>query len=158
MSKWSRQGLCVLLQSVVGKGQIMENSFHEITSGVGQEACPPDTQIRQEHGAPDLLDTGNSSSFKWVEPEVDNGYSYINAGTCPDCGAGMVRQGNCFSCPSCGWGCCGWVALPHLLRNERIWGLRDLKNWGVPDRTHIVCLTDWACLLSKKTGYVWKTG
>jgi len=48
-----------------------------------------------------------TSSFTWAEPDIDNGYSYINAGTCPDCGTGMVRQGNCFSCPSCGWGCCG---------------------------------------------------
>jgi len=119
----------------------MENSFYEITTGVGQSAnggCPPDTQsvfdrkalqekdyaCCQEHGAPDLLNTHrvfNSDTFItanepieaghartwWVEPVVDNGYSYINAGTCPDCGTGMNRQGNCFSCPSCGWGCCG---------------------------------------------------
>ncbi len=35
------------------------------------------------------------------------GYSYLNAATCPDCGAGMVRLGNCFSCPLCGFGGCG---------------------------------------------------
>jgi|GEM_PF-2085451 len=32
---------------------------------------------------------------------------YLNVATCPDCGAGMVRLGVCFSCPSCGWGSCG---------------------------------------------------
>ncbi len=33
--------------------------------------------------------------------------SYLNAGTCPDCGLGMVRLGTCMSCPSCGYGSCG---------------------------------------------------
>ncbi len=32
---------------------------------------------------------------------------YSNAGTCPDCGVGMVRLGTCMSCPSCGYGSCG---------------------------------------------------
>ncbi|MBK7141569.1 MAG: hypothetical protein IPH75_05775 [bacterium] len=32
---------------------------------------------------------------------------YSNAGTCPDCGLGMVRLGTCMSCPSCGYGSCG---------------------------------------------------
>ncbi len=32
---------------------------------------------------------------------------YLNAGTCPDCGGGMVRLGSCFSCPSCGYQNCG---------------------------------------------------
>jgi hypothetical protein len=26
---------------------------------------------------------------------------------CPDCGAAMVRLGNCFTCPICGYGGCG---------------------------------------------------
>jgi len=33
-------------------------------------------------------------------------YYYHNAASCPDCGAGMVRQGLCFTCPSCGFGGC----------------------------------------------------
>ena len=33
--------------------------------------------------------------------------SYLNSATCPDCGAGMVRIGMCFTCPSCGFGGCG---------------------------------------------------
>ena len=32
---------------------------------------------------------------------------YLNAGTCPDCGGGMIRLGSCFSCPSCGYQNCG---------------------------------------------------
>jgi len=32
---------------------------------------------------------------------------YLNVGTCPDCGSGMVRLGSCFSCPSCGYQNCG---------------------------------------------------
>jgi len=32
---------------------------------------------------------------------------YINAATCPDCGAAMVRLGSCFSCQSCGYESCG---------------------------------------------------
>lgn len=31
---------------------------------------------------------------------------YTNAATCPDCGAGMVRLGSCFSCQSCGYESC----------------------------------------------------
>lgn len=34
-------------------------------------------------------------------------YSYPNAASCPDCGAGMVRLGSCFACPLCGFGACG---------------------------------------------------
>jgi hypothetical protein len=34
-------------------------------------------------------------------------YSYPNAASCPDCGAGMVRLGSCLSCPLCGFGACG---------------------------------------------------
>jgi hypothetical protein len=33
--------------------------------------------------------------------------SYVQAATCPDCGAGMVRLGLCFTCPLCGFGGCG---------------------------------------------------
>ena len=34
-------------------------------------------------------------------------YCYHNAASCPDCGAGMGRQGRCFACPGCGFGGCG---------------------------------------------------
>ncbi len=32
---------------------------------------------------------------------------YVNAATCPDCGAGMVRLGLCTTCLACGYGSCG---------------------------------------------------
>lgn len=33
-------------------------------------------------------------------------YAYQNAATCPDCGSGMVKMGNCYSCQGCGFGSC----------------------------------------------------
>ena len=36
----------------------------------------------------------------------DDGCCYINAADCPDCGAGMIRQGLCFYCPLCGFDGC----------------------------------------------------
>ncbi|UCE23221.1 MAG: hypothetical protein JSU74_07900 [Candidatus Zixiibacteriota bacterium] len=33
-------------------------------------------------------------------------YTYLNAATCPDCGAAMVRLGGCFTCMSCGFASC----------------------------------------------------
>ena len=38
---------------------------------------------------------------------LDNYYTYVNAGTCPDCGASMFSQGGCFTCMSCGFSSCG---------------------------------------------------
>lgn len=40
------------------------------------------------------------------ENNYHDDYRYINVASCPDCGAGMVRQGFCFSCPVCGFGSC----------------------------------------------------
>jgi hypothetical protein len=37
----------------------------------------------------------------------DEDFCFHNAGTCPDCGSGLIRSGLCFSCPSCGFGTCG---------------------------------------------------
>ncbi len=36
----------------------------------------------------------------------DDDFCFHNAGTCPECGGGMVRSGACFSCPVCGFGSC----------------------------------------------------
>jgi len=33
-------------------------------------------------------------------------YAYHNAESCPDCSAGMIRQGRCCACPSCGFESC----------------------------------------------------
>ena len=48
---------------------------------------------------------GSSVFYTDREAETDN-YSYINAASCPDCGAGMIRLGGCLSCPVCGFGTC----------------------------------------------------
>jgi len=45
--------------------------------------------------------------FVSTEESSSDEISYLNAATCPDCGGGMVRLGNCFSCPSCGYQSCG---------------------------------------------------
>ena len=49
--------------------------------------------------------------FQLLSPDEDKaGHAcccYLNVGTCPDCGGGMVRLGSCFSCPSCGYQNCG---------------------------------------------------
>ncbi|HVP06728.1 MAG TPA: hypothetical protein VMS71_02720 [Candidatus Acidoferrum sp.] len=37
----------------------------------------------------------------------DDDFCFHNAGTCPECGGGMIRSGACFSCPVCGFGSCG---------------------------------------------------
>jgi hypothetical protein len=37
--------------------------------------------------------------------DSDN-YAYQNAATCPDCSGGMIRQGRCCACPSCGYESC----------------------------------------------------
>ena len=42
-----------------------------------------------------------------VDSMSTDGFYYLNAASCPDCGAGMVRQGLCFACPVCGFGGCG---------------------------------------------------
>ncbi len=83
----------------------MENSFQGIRSNIEESLEVSISNTDEFTTAEDPVEAGLVCT--WAEPVVDNGYSYINAGTCPDCGTGMVRQGNCFSCPSCGWGCCG---------------------------------------------------
>ncbi len=47
------------------------------------------------------LAVGEESQFH------DNDFCFHNAGTCPECGGGMIRSGACFSCPVCGFGSCG---------------------------------------------------
>ncbi len=54
-------------------------------------------------------DTAGYDNTAWLSDEggTDETCCYMNAATCPDCGAGMVRLGTCFTCPLCGWGSCG---------------------------------------------------
>ncbi len=52
---------------------------------------------------------GADLSFDWMNTPVSvagDSCCYHDVATCPDCNAGMVRLGGCFSCPSCGWGSC----------------------------------------------------
>ncbi|MFQ5485024.1 MAG: hypothetical protein ACE5DO_06795 [Desulfobacterales bacterium] len=50
----------------------------------------------------------NSPAGAFVDSQSNNEYcAYTNAATCPECESGMVRMGNCFNCPSCGFGSCG---------------------------------------------------
>ena len=37
----------------------------------------------------------------------DENFNYFNAASCPDCGNGMVRQGGCLLCITCGFSSCG---------------------------------------------------
>jgi hypothetical protein len=46
-----------------------------------------------------------AGSDGWVSSMAE--CHYENAGTCPDCGVGMVRHGLCLVCPTCGYGSCG---------------------------------------------------
>jgi hypothetical protein len=50
---------------------------------------------------PDSFEEGDRVHFS------DDDFHFHNAGTCPECGGGMVRSGACFSCPVCGFGSCG---------------------------------------------------
>jgi len=54
-------------------------------------------------------DFSNPHSLPSVElyqfADSDN-YAYQNAETCPDCAGGMIRQGRCCTCPSCGFESC----------------------------------------------------
>jgi len=54
-------------------------------------------------------DFGNQNQFLGVDlySFVDSdSYAYQNAEICPDCSAGMIRQGRCCACPSCGFESC----------------------------------------------------
>ena len=50
--------------------------------------------------------------FRWLstvdlfDSTDSDRYAYPNAETCPDCSAGMIRQGRCCACPSCGFESC----------------------------------------------------
>ena len=54
-------------------------------------------------------DFGNfpwSSGVDLFAPADSDRYAYLNGATCPDCSAGMIRQGRCCACPSCGFESC----------------------------------------------------
>jgi hypothetical protein len=69
----------------------------------------PQAQIDTGAFAIELYDgfADGSPNMFLGEPEQSHDYAVRNVATCPDCGAGMVRLGSCFSCPVCGFGGCG---------------------------------------------------
>lgn len=53
---------------------------------------------------------GSAMEFSraWDSPTSgQDDYIYHNVDTCPDCASGMIRQGRCCVCPSCGYERCG---------------------------------------------------
>ena len=45
--------------------------------------------------------------FVRFERDLNNeDYAYYNIASCPDCSGGMIRQGRCCVCPSCGFESC----------------------------------------------------
>jgi hypothetical protein len=73
---------------------------------IGTEAAPASAmQVSMATEA----DFGNFSWFSEVDlfdPTDSDRYAYLNVETCPDCSAGMIRQGRCCACPSCGFESC----------------------------------------------------
>lgn len=64
---------------------------------------------RQSEYTGSTFDTHFSPAAWEVSSARERGEDLVfrNAGTCPDCGSGMVRSGVCYSCPGCGYGQCG---------------------------------------------------
>ncbi|MDZ4724292.1 MAG: hypothetical protein SGI97_10370 [candidate division Zixibacteria bacterium] len=55
----------------------------------------------------EMAETGKVYSMFLPPASELREYAYANAATCPECDSGMVRQGGCCSCPSCGFSSCG---------------------------------------------------
>jgi hypothetical protein len=77
----------------------------------GGRHAPHPTQLFDTHMPitfdPAEFQAGDREMSKELTEDVSPvQYPCFNAGTCPDCGAGMVRLGVCYSCPCCGFGGC----------------------------------------------------
>lgn len=79
-------------------------------------ACQPEKRnslmeryhIAVDSAAAELSEDYNHPVGAFVEDTGNNEYyTYLNAATCPDCGAAMVCLGRCFTCMSCGFASCG---------------------------------------------------
>ncbi len=69
-------------------------------------ALIPSVEVPQAYAdAADWSSDYTSSLTYWGGHESED-YAYHNAATCPDCGGGMIRQGRCCVCPSCGFESC----------------------------------------------------
>ena len=56
-------------------------------------------EIHEDYGSSTFVSLGSILSGE--------SFSYFNAASCPDCGNGMVRQGGCLLCMTCGFSSCG---------------------------------------------------
>lgn len=81
----------------------------DLSMGAGNVSLPSDGLV-----AAPLLAGLNGRFVVALDNEIlsapayhDEDFCFHNAGTCPDCGSGLIRSGLCFSCPSCGFGTCG---------------------------------------------------
>ena len=78
--------------------------INELQIGVGTVAAPaPPVAMATE------ADFGHfswSSGVDLYNLADSDRYTYLNVATCPDCAAGMIRQGRCCVCPSCGFESC----------------------------------------------------
>ena len=54
----------------------------------------------------DFENADNSPSFSILDGATGDNYTCYNVATCPDCSGGMMRQGKCCVCPSCGFESC----------------------------------------------------
>ena len=65
-----------------------------------------DYGITSENLITEIAEDYEGTGVFTAEKNYHDDCRYVNAASCPDCGAGMVRQGFCFSCPVCGFGSC----------------------------------------------------
>ena len=65
----------------------------------GAVTVPPATEA-------DFDNSGRALPVSLYRGDDSDSYAYYNAETCPDCSGGMIRQGRCCVCPSCGFESC----------------------------------------------------
>jgi hypothetical protein len=76
------------------------------------ELCDLGLGVHGEYRLQPMVALATSADFDTREylPAVQlvstEDYTYHNAATCPDCSGGMIRQGRCCICPSCGFESC----------------------------------------------------
>ncbi len=84
------------------QGVIRQSSFDSkalVFNGIGPALVPL-------AGMADFDNTAGASSVELLTSDDIGDYVYHNVVVCPDCSAGMIRQGRCCVCPSCGFETC----------------------------------------------------
>ena len=83
----------------------------ELVMDIDPAQLPSRELSRAADGSATATDTvGDGAEFSWYfvrRAEAAEVCRYHNAGTCPDCGYGMIKHGACLHCPSCGYSSCG---------------------------------------------------